>query len=483
IICNQRNEIITKSFLCSNDKTNWKEIQNCVYSTDYINITANFKNSNGQALIYITSTNLDICIQNTLEKNKLCLPIWCPLQNTSIYENNSLIEIKIITFNGTIAGITTDYLRVVLVKNETSLVLTNKLRDYYVQGTKLKISVQLTCRDKFLVGEPVFFKITEIISDNEIKNNYLNDTICEEGHLTIEYDVPKIDFFNIEIFYQGSVRYYSSIFIKERIEVRSPTVQFFIDSLIYFILILIMIIGITLYYITKRYQMKSKRAIWKEKTGFYNDINNIDYILVLDKISGSAIIKENLSKVDLEGNLISGLLQVITYFKYELKKQRVMYDSKEKILIDYQDYKILLRDGEFSRVALIIKQTPSENLQLELVEFIKHFEIKYKKYLEDFTGELTPFQDYIELINKHFKIHMTRPLIVNKISPNVKINTFQETLINTAKLLEKENKQFTLDKLLNDLIIIMPNEPEEKLLANIYNLIEFEYFHPIDIIS
>ncbi|NVM38677.1 MAG: hypothetical protein HWN81_24025, partial [Candidatus Lokiarchaeota archaeon] len=47
IICNQRNEIITKSFLCSNDKTNWKEIQNCVYSTDYINITANFKNSNG----------------------------------------------------------------------------------------------------------------------------------------------------------------------------------------------------------------------------------------------------------------------------------------------------------------------------------------------------------------------------------------------------------------------------------------------------
>ncbi len=167
---NQTNNFITNSFQYSSDKKDWKEIQDCILSTDYINITANFKNTNGKTIMLVTSTTLDLSIEENLESNTCNFPLWCPIENTSILENNSIIEIKMITFNGTIAGITRDLFRIVLIKNETILISNTKLNNRYVWGTELTISATLTCvhGNQILYGEIISFTIIEIYPNKEI---------------------------------------------------------------------------------------------------------------------------------------------------------------------------------------------------------------------------------------------------------------------------------------------------------------------------
>jgi hypothetical protein len=162
-------------------------------------------------------------------------------------------------------------------------------------------------------------------------------------------------------------------------------------------------------------------------------------------------------------------------FKHALKKKKFEESIRESTLLDFQDYKIFLRDGEYIRVALITKSDPSESLKINLREYISQFEIEHNADLKNFLGELTPFDNYLTLINKYFKLYIRSPLKVSKSPPHIKINSFQKILLNTANFLEKDYKSFSFEKLLESTITLLPKESEEKIISNIYNLIELEF--------
>lgn len=213
----------------------------------------------------------------------------------------------------------------------------------------------------------------------------------------------------------------------------------------------------------------------------FSDTLNIDYILIINKKSGSNIVQKELGDIQFEAGLVSGFLQAITSFKYELKKKKAEEKVKETILLDYQEYKILLKDGEYIRVALILSQEPSGELKKSLREFIKDFEMKYEENLKTFNGEVSVFKDFMELVDIHFKTSLLKPHRVNENPPHIEINSFEKKILTIAKTLQEDREKFYISKLLNYLLSALSDEPKEKLIANVYDLTEKEHLVPVSV--
>lgn len=105
ITFNQTNAILNTSIQLSNDNKTWINFVNFANMTDYINVSVQFNNSNGESSMYVYTSVLDIIFQENITENNFSFPIWRPHQDTSAKENNTLIRLQIHSNNGTMAGI------------------------------------------------------------------------------------------------------------------------------------------------------------------------------------------------------------------------------------------------------------------------------------------------------------------------------------------------------------------------------------------
>jgi hypothetical protein len=151
------------------------------------------------------------------------------------------------------------------------------------------------------------------------------------------------------------------------------------------------------------------------------------------------------------------------------------------MLLDYQDYKILIQDGNFIRLALILSSEASDNLKKAQNDFISRFEEQFYNYLKDFNGEVTPFLKEIPLIDEIFRFSLVNPHIVDKKPPIIRLKSFQERIISVANLLESDGNYFFISNLINYITSVMPKEPREKIIANIYDLREQHIIIPIEV--
>ncbi|MBD3213129.1 MAG: hypothetical protein GF311_11025, partial [Candidatus Lokiarchaeota archaeon] len=126
----QVNNIISPNYLYSSNENNWEDFSDKEYinASNYINITSTFNNSNGDALLYIylgSSTEANLKIQQDITNQNHNFPLWSFKSNTSISENDTLSEIRLMTNNGTMAGIVSKSISVILNKNQTDLIMTS----------------------------------------------------------------------------------------------------------------------------------------------------------------------------------------------------------------------------------------------------------------------------------------------------------------------------------------------------------------------
>ncbi|MFO7796602.1 MAG: hypothetical protein ACQERB_06750 [Promethearchaeati archaeon] len=485
ILYNQRNNIINPTYFASPDKKNWEnfEEKEFINASDYINITSTFNNSNGVALLYVylgDNNQESLAINQDLTENFLNFPLWRPKYNTSILENNTITKINIMTNNGTMAGILSKTVRIHLYKNQTNLQLTSNLKTSYVYGEELNIEAILTSDQNPIIGEIIHFKIIETYSGGIQNEIIINDTTDDEGLARISYSIKNnLESIRLSAYYYGNIDYETAEFSISPLIIRSQLEQFFIDFLPFFIIFIGVIVGLVSYFTIKKHKFKKNMEIWEKKTQLFADVLKIDLILVIHKLSGSTLIQKSFGDIPIDGNLISGFLQAVSSFKYEIKKETEK-SEQETILLDYQDYNILLKDEEFIRVALILNSEPSKNLKKSLNEFTIDFEKKYYKDLKQFRGKITPFQEYfMELVNKHFEMSFINPHKINENPPNISINSFQNRILNVAKTLQSEAGDFYISRLLNYLISANPDEPKERFIANIYDLKEYGFMESI----
>ena len=232
-----------------------------------------------------------------------------------------------------------------------------------------------------------------------------------------------------------------------------------------------------------RHKTKKRTAIWKEKSKIFFDILKIEYILIIHKETSSIIGQKNIHNTWHEKGFISKIFQKIISYEYDNRKpQHLEFNiKKDLILLEYDDYKVLLEDGDFIRSILILNSDPSYYLQIALETLIKEYEKENQKFLKNFTRKITEYPDFMDLIDNIFDISLIFPHIIDLNTLSTVVNSYQDKILTIAANIQKKKGKFFISELLNQLISNKDfNEPKERIIANIFDLRQYGYIKPLE---
>ena len=255
----------------------------------------------------------------------------------------------------------------------------------------------------------------------------------------------------------------------------------FMESFIEYLPFIILGIAIISTFITVRYIMKSrKRRVWADDATVLDDLVKISYILIIDKEAGLSIYHKQISFEDIDSDLISGFLQAISAFKTEIKKSTTTTAKRPGFEMDYVDFKIVITDGEYVRVALVLEGTPSEKLKENQWLFTDQFEKRFAGVLQEFEGDITPFKQSDDLVEKYFNITLIYPLKLRKHYGVIKLKGLEKDLVEMAAEIQKERKVFFISSLLN-LALAARKASRDEIISAILSLREKGLVVPVEL--
>ncbi len=220
--------------------------------------------------------------------------------------------------------------------------------------------------------------------------------------------------------------------------------------------------------------------IWQK----FLDVLNIRHIILMDKNSGVALRNYPVSAVDVNAQLLSGFIQANISFAESSKG----FSTNSSSIIDYpfyefqyKNFNILLKNGEFIRICIILDQKASNYMRRLVSEFLKEFENRFQDQLIEFqeTGAFDS-KNMIDFIINSFNIYLVFPVTLAHAFPpevlkELENNLIQNAIITLAKELLKSKLFFYVNNLLNEVKKI--GDLEAKLLLyEIYQLFEKKIF-------
>ncbi len=132
---------------------------------------------------------------------------------------------------------------------------------------------------------------------------------------------------------------------------------------------------------------REKSRVLTEVKTIFDDAINLEHILVLYKGTGTCIYFKSFGSEQIDPELISGFISAISSFGKDLVSQEELNE------ISYGDKMLLLSDGEYIRVALVLGKKASLILRRNLMEFIHRFERAYINELPNWRGQLNIFRE------------------------------------------------------------------------------------------
>ncbi len=151
----------------------------------------------------------------------------------------------------------------------------------------------------------------------------------------------------------------------------------------------------------KSYEEDKLRNLFEK----YIDASNVIHILVIQRESGVTVFSESYTPETIDSGLVSGMLHAITSFGSELSG----VELSGLRLLEYKTFKIIIRDGELIRSALILKSDPSQRLIDNLKHFVSFFNESYRENLERFKGSVDPFRSASSLVDDYFEVSLSFP--------------------------------------------------------------------------
>ncbi len=226
----------------------------------------------------------------------------------------------------------------------------------------------------------------------------------------------------------------------------------------------------------KRKEM-NYRYIWRK----YQDILNIRHVIILSK-TGLALFNLAVGDEPINANLLSGFIQANILFSDEALTEKDKIPKPEWVIEDkfnefqYKHFNILLREGNFCRICLILDEKASENLREFLSNFTQIFEDLYKKDLIQFekTNIINAFESTKGLIEKTLEIYMIYPQALSVQIPPEVIQNFppiQRALYEFSKDLLKDNPYFFIPNLLTKTYRILGVKSKDEIMWNIYQML------------
>ena len=198
------------------------------------------------------------------------------------------------------------------------------------------------------------------------------------------------------------------------------------------------------------------------------DVNNMNYFMVIDKESGLCVYEENFTGKKIDSGLISGFLDAIRSFGFELIGS---YQQSKTIKLEYRDSKILMVDFKNFRVVFIMKENPSDDFLESITELSFEIDEEFGHLLSNFNNDVTPFRAIKNLVKKHLNTLFLAPLRIVE-NKNIKLNSAEKNEINRALEFMSNNSldYFYTSFLLNQ------NDYEPGKIKVIFALIEKNIF-------
>ncbi len=223
---------------------------------------------------------------------------------------------------------------------------------------------------------------------------------------------------------------------------------------------------------------EAKQKILKEVKTIFDDAINLEHLLVLYKGMGACIFFKSFASEKIDPDLISGFISAVSSFGKEIESQKALNEMK------YGDKTLLLSDGEYIRVALVLDKKASLPLRRNLREFVIEFEEKYGDQCEEWRGKLDVFKGAEPLVDKHFNTSIIlphriyyKPAVVKSLK-----NTHSKDILKiTEKLLKETGREFFFISKLLDKTKQESNKDIAEIFMGIKDLRERGLLAPIDI--
>ncbi|MFX1296855.1 MAG: hypothetical protein ACFFD2_18610, partial [Promethearchaeota archaeon] len=125
----------------------------------------------------------------------------------------------------------------------------------------------------------------------------------------------------------------------------------------------------------------------------------IRYLLIIHRKVGATLYHRQFGTWEIDTDLISGFLSAIQSFGKEIKSKDVPIRK-----MAYKEFEILLNQGNFVFVALIVDGKTSKWHEEKLAEFTEVFEQEFEEHLKKWSGELTRFKSSGLMIDRIFEL-------------------------------------------------------------------------------
>ncbi|MFW9940613.1 MAG: hypothetical protein ACFFFT_06200 [Candidatus Thorarchaeota archaeon] len=182
---------------------------------------------------------------------------------------------------------------------------------------------------------------------------------------------------------------------------------------------------------------REKSRILKEVKTIFDDAINLEHILILYKGTGTCIYFKSFGTEGIDPELISGFISAICSFGKDLVCQEELNE------VTYGDRMLLLSDGEYIRVALVLSKKASIILRKNLKDFITDFEKSYESELPNWRGQLNIFRNSGALVDDILSTSIILPHEITYKFSNVKAlkNPHSKDVLKVANSMMKDSER------------------------------------------
>ncbi|MFX1301959.1 MAG: hypothetical protein ACFE9X_01245 [Promethearchaeota archaeon] len=284
-----------------------------------------------------------------------------------------------------------------------------------------------------------------------------------------------------------TTQYSFIVVISEPIVVEDPFPSFLLWIIIGVLVIIVSALGfvsLRTYVFMPRKRRKESELL--SKTQRFKDINNIQAIVVIHKLSGIPLYSKSYSILEKhKKELFSGFIQAITTIGEEFSEKEITeiepteleksYGAEKVIELDFKQFYCLITDIEDIRVVFILKEKSSERLKSQVSNLALALNLKLSKELEMWNGALDDFEMIIpKILNEYFELYykdsfkLVGSLNLIKLKKERALSKMEMRVINVVQSMSKDTNIIVN---LNNIVELISEENKDLVIEAIESLI------------
>ncbi len=126
----------------------------------------------------------------------------------------------------------------------------------------------------------------------------------------------------------------------------------------------------------------------------------LKFLMIINKDNGLVLTTHSFGKMEFDSDLVGGFLTAIQSFGLEISQKDTPVTK-----LEYKDFELVLKDGQFTRVTLVLAGKGTDLIQNKLNTFSSDFEKKFESVLKKWDGNIDHFKNLAPFINKMFSIN------------------------------------------------------------------------------